>query len=493
MEKKNRFSILLERLMGTVNLKNATLAAELQYDVSYISKWINGKTLPSEKSVAQILHVISDYIVESATSAALKTLYIEYQVDVPEDLKQAIYDNLEAEYFYVKGLTKTIGADIAPETQNYAKLTLYQFLKKMSHPALRQVKSLNVIAAIDLLNMEHDVRLQIAQIDTASQILQRDFPEVHFSLLINFDIGEKDYIYDCIFIINMLTNYTHINFKIYNCIHSYDKIVFCAKDAYCITSMLLGGNLCYQVTISEDKKMCKTVYQRLATLCTREELMFRKCTMRNLLQGSDYISQMLSENLCWLLGHMTEHFLPEELHKELLEYLDISDAEREKMQNIHLLVGEVLKKSHVRILLYETALSQFAISGELDFYNNKILLDTRQREQCLSYIQNIIHEENAMELRIIHGHFVMDFQFNANPSLFLSNNLCYLRLDSKNIQNNVTLLNINIAKKMFRCFFEEIWSHSEEDVVISDWRKIESILKHMKQSVALLKKVDKEI
>ena len=110
-----------------------------------------------------------------------------------------------------------------------------------------------------------------------------------------------------------------------------------------------------------------------------------------------------------------------------------------------------------------------------------------------SYIQNIIHEENAMELRIIHGHFVMDFQFNANPSLFLSNNLCYLRLDSKNIQNNVTLLNINIAKKMCRCFFEEIWSHSEEDVVISDWRKIESILKHMKQSVALLKKVDKEI
>ena len=61
------------------------------------------------------------------------------------------------------------------------------------------------------------------------------------------------------------------------------------------------------------------------------------------------------------------------------------------MQNIHLLVEEVLKKSHVRILLYETALSQFAISGELDFYNNKILLDTRQREQCLSYILNIIH------------------------------------------------------------------------------------------------------
>ena len=493
MEKRNRFSLLLEQLMTTANLKNATLAAALQYDVSYISKWVNGKMLPAEKGASQILHAISDCVVNSLTEPALKSLYIEYQVDLVEDLKQAIYDKLDAEYSYVKGLTKTIGTDVAPETQNYGKLTLHQFLKKMSHPALRQVKSLNVIAAMDLLNMEHDVRLQIAQIDTASQVLHRDFPEVHFSLLVNFDIGENDYIYDCIFIINMLTNYTHIDFKIYNCIHSYEKILFCAKDAYCITSLLFGENQCYQVTISEDKKMCKTLYQKLGTFCVREELMFRKCTMRNLLNSSDYICQMLSENLCWLLGHMTEHLLPEELHKELLEYLDISDAEREKMQNVHLLVEEVIRESHVRILLYETALSQFCINGELDFYNNKIYLDTGQREQCLSYIQNLIHGENAMELKVIHGHFVMDFQFNANPSLFLSNSLCYLRLDSKNTLNNVTLLNINIAKKMFRCFFEKIWEKQDETVVISDRRKIENILKHMRQSVALLKKVDKEI
>ena len=50
MGKKNRFSYLLERLMLAADLKNYTLAMELQYDVSYISKWVSGKVLPAEKS-----------------------------------------------------------------------------------------------------------------------------------------------------------------------------------------------------------------------------------------------------------------------------------------------------------------------------------------------------------------------------------------------------------------------------------------------------------
>ena len=51
MEEKNRFSKLLNNLMTEAELKNNTLAQELQYDVSYISKWVSGRALPTEKSV----------------------------------------------------------------------------------------------------------------------------------------------------------------------------------------------------------------------------------------------------------------------------------------------------------------------------------------------------------------------------------------------------------------------------------------------------------
>ena len=59
MEEKNRFSSLLEQLMIIADVKNYTLASELQYDVSYISKWVSGRMLPAEKSSKKVLHGIS--------------------------------------------------------------------------------------------------------------------------------------------------------------------------------------------------------------------------------------------------------------------------------------------------------------------------------------------------------------------------------------------------------------------------------------------------
>ena len=49
MAEKNRFSKLLKHLMSVAEVKNYTLAQELQYDVSYISKWTSGQMIPSEK------------------------------------------------------------------------------------------------------------------------------------------------------------------------------------------------------------------------------------------------------------------------------------------------------------------------------------------------------------------------------------------------------------------------------------------------------------
>lgn len=89
MKDKNRFSILLEHLMATAELKNSILAKAVQYDDSYISKWISGKLLPTEKNHENTLQAISHCIVEALSEESTTQLLQEYQLQDIKNLETA--------------------------------------------------------------------------------------------------------------------------------------------------------------------------------------------------------------------------------------------------------------------------------------------------------------------------------------------------------------------------------------------------------------------
>lgn len=87
---KNRFSTLLEELISISGVKNSGLAKALQYDASYISKWVSGRLLPTEKTKKKILSGLSHEIVNQSTSEGLENLYANYQVSFPEELENTV-------------------------------------------------------------------------------------------------------------------------------------------------------------------------------------------------------------------------------------------------------------------------------------------------------------------------------------------------------------------------------------------------------------------
>ena len=191
MKEKNRFSVLLEHLTSMANLKNYVLAKAVQYDESYISKWISGKLLPTEKNHETILQNISQCIVDSLTDDNVRTFLDEYQVPDISDLQPAIYDHLESEYSYVKELQTTTGAEVATKISYYPELTLDQFIFKMKHPALRKVQSLNVYAMVDILNVDTNYQLLIAEFNSMHNDRGLVLPGVHFSLMIDLEFLDE--------------------------------------------------------------------------------------------------------------------------------------------------------------------------------------------------------------------------------------------------------------------------------------------------------------
>lgn len=228
---KNRFSTLLEELISISGVKNSGLAKALQYDASYISKWISGRLLPTEKTKKKILSGLSHEIVNQSTSEGLENLYANYQVSFPEELENVIYDNLEIEYDYVTDLQNTCGSLIAPDVSFFASLSPAQYITKMQHPVLRRVKMLDIMAEMDLLKLNHEYRLQIMQGDVHRKLLHT-YPDVHFSLVIDLSLNKIDDIYDSIFIMNMLSAMSQVDFYLYQNQQASGRMIFTVKNDF---------------------------------------------------------------------------------------------------------------------------------------------------------------------------------------------------------------------------------------------------------------------
>lgn len=462
MKDKNRFSNLLRRLMTVAKLKNYVLAREVQYDESYISKWVTGSLLPTEKTSVKIFRDISHCVVTSLDEEGREQLYSEYQVDSDRDLEDAIFDNLGAEFDYVMGLKETTGSEVASKTTFYPELTLAQFLKKMRHPVLRQVKSLDVIMATDILALDPHYQLALAELENSNNVnvSQRSYPGVRFSMLINLDPPGTKNIYNVQFIQNLLTNLSNVDFQLYASPQSQGKILFSVKDAYSISGMIMDENHCLSITVSEEPKNCNAIYDRLQSLCSQETLAIRRTTLQQMLRTNEYLQYTFSKNQRWILRQVTEHSIPDALFEELLaEYCrQHKELSPDILRHMHKLSTRVLESMPVRFLLSEDGMSDFAVSGQIDFFGTKMYLSPQQRLQCLEYAAEQVKKNPRIEARILRNHRVMNLHHIPMPTTFLSDAFCYMRIKRSGPDNNLSILHHAKLADMFRKYFDDLWS-----------------------------------
>lgn len=488
MKQKNRFSAILELLMQTAVLKNTTLAAALTYDVSYISKWLGGQ-LPSAKTEKTVMRGIAHCVVYQGAQEGVQTMMQDYRVNNREELEEAIYDNLMAEYTYARTVQKDADNGITPKTTFFPKLDMRHYIERMRHPVLRRVKSLHIMSMMDLLAMDREYRMQIVRIESGPPAKHWNYPDVHFSMVIDLSSVQQDYVYDTVFLLNMLSDMSCVDFQLYGARNAYGRAIFAVEDEFSISAMLTHNQKCMSVVVSEDEDNANIIYHAIQALCSRERLLVRPLNMVEMLVGNDYARSLIATNQRLLFGHITEHFLPQNLLEEIIQKLNGSLDARVgagQLRWIHSLSTRRFQEQPVRILFYESALSEFAVNGKLDFYNLSITLTPHQR---LAYIRNLrdmmIQNENV-ELRLIYGPLFSDFEYNANQCALLSDGVSYLRMESMlKEENSIYAVNNPDMHAIFDCFFEEVWNNCQ-DVVVSDRAMVLAYIDHIAQQTAMI-------
>ena len=466
---KNRFSILLEQLINMGEVKNSSLAAALRYDPSYISKWITGRILPAEKTKQKVLRGISQEIVRQSTQSGMETLSANYQITDCEELQAVIYDNLEAEYNYVMELQKTYGTLVAPKMSFFMTLSPAQYIVKMHHPVLRRVKQLNIAAEMDLMALKHEYRMQIIQGSMRREVY-RAYPDVHFSLLIHIQPEKMNVIEDTVFLMNVISDMSRVDFRLYKSSQAAGRMIFSVQDEFMISGMLVDDKRCMAVNVSTEASHCRSMFETLRESCTRDALLYRPSTIDESIVEHIYQRSMLAMNRNWYIGHLTEHFLPDELFEELLETLkksvhedEQSKIEEAQLRYLHALTRKVLAESPSRVIFCKESIAQLVIEKEVNFFGYPIRLSLAQVKTYLRYLQSLCKNgENPLEIKLLSGRLTTDYQYEMTQCIFLSDSNSYLISKTENRKNNLALFTHPDMTSIFDRFFQDIWNIQDE-------------------------------
>ena len=81
-----------------------------------------------------------------------------------------------------------------------------------------------------------------------------------------------------------------------------------------------------------------------------------------------------------------------------------------------------------------------------------------QRSRCISYVLQLCKQREKLEFRLISGRIVNDFQYVADPNMFLSGAASYLRLDNNCPINRIAMVNNSVMEDRLSEYFDQVWN-----------------------------------
>lgn len=486
------FGQLLEKLLYLSNQKKSCLAKEVGYDISYISKWINSKNLPSTKNINKIAKVISEFIVNSLDQSATEELIKYFEIDLGEETnKQAFlvkYIEQQLKKTYLNTTTSSsanildngYSQDGYNSVSHVNPMLKRKYIQKEMASYMEKGEQLNVIISLDMMNSNKEEKQSMASMkNTLYGFDKNENLKIHFLTSFMNKPNIKNDLFDSILILNMISSHPSLNLKIYNCDVPSNTGFFVIKNKISYLGVYKSDGRCMIANISKEKSIVNELYYSLEDIYRNQgNLITDRKISSEVIKENTYMEYIMGNQLRVLIGTMTEFFMPEDLFMEVAHKVFGDDEEViSELKKINIFLQNITYKSKLRVLMYESEIRKYISSGELHFFNIPVTLTFKQRERHIKYIEQILAESKDVEIRLIDGKFIDEYKIDAQTSLFLSRNLKIIKTHPEKDINQYAIVTDNEFKSMCHDLFEIIWDYKKEMVLDNKDEILEKISK----------------
>ena len=465
---EKEFGKLIEKLIYFSGQKKYSLATELGYDGSYISKWINSTMLPSAKNIKNIIKITSNFIVDSSSDSSLDDMINYFEIDLNNKsdkgskttiLKEVIEKKLDKSYSYSynkhnKKSHKYYDINNSIQRINPTLRKKYLDAEVLSH--IDEVGFSNITVICNLFSLSKDDKVHIAGIRRCEKQYD-DRDNLNMKFLISFDESIKDIVFDVMLFISMVTSKGRVNVELYSCEFSSNTLIAVVKNKYSHTA-IYNNTRCISSITSTDEDVVNQMYDTLEEMIsTQSRATFLNRTPKQFIINQDYMNYIMDQDISIVMGDLTELFMPSDLFLELGEdlFADNKDVLL-KLKRIDTILQNFTYKSDLNIFMYESAFRNYVTNGNIKFFNKVITLNIEQRKRHLQHMKKLLDEKENINIRFIENSLIDDIKSDENHSLYISRNMSFLVENYNGISGNYLIVKDKRLDKIFKSFFSEV-------------------------------------
>lgn len=426
-----KYHELLTKFISLSELKVKDIASELNYDNSYVSKWINGKNIPSLKSYCEINLKLS-YLFAPAIfmNDNAEKVYVLSEKKVPvtlSTLRYTIHGLLQDAYFKSAGDFNINGLQLKEREVFIGQDEILENLQRITSQVFANLtEPLHVITSSDyIFTLTFGNHMRYICYTT------RSIP-VKYTIIVN-TASIQNLLTSFTAFLNLTLQFGYYKLEVFftddkleshTTLFGDDAILFFELDINREPILMLASN--NKWLMDHNKKTLLPYYEKQrSVVCSTNDYDTEIYALKKLINPDNGLIMYLSSFSC--------HLLPEETLKKLFIKHNISEHQIEKFYKTRDLYFMLINSMKTKVILSEMQMFDVATNRNVDFCGKEIKLTRGEMSEYISSLKVISEENDSVEYYFDR---TMDKSINFGSlrvSFIASNELVYFVRDSSTV------------------------------------------------------------
>ena len=393
---KNSYGKILRKLLTFSDVKFLVLANYLGYDVSYISKWCNGKKLPTEKSIEGINNNISVYLAsEIFEQKKVSDFLRKFNVDKDEkEITNTILENI------INEILEKNYKDCFKKEKSESKIFLNReaikkdFINRLANILSDKDDKVEICICLDIISKDCEFIF--------SKILQYKAPNTKININVGIDLArieKKDFTYlQKIYLV--MNKFSELNINLYD-----------MKDIGHLNFIIIENKIGFLFSLDNSNRIrvmleIKDVdeLQRIFTIFknsqTKNSLVLSFMDTETILKNLYRTKFYLGNNFNFFLSMGFEFFLPPSVLKNILEFAKENGYKDEDIYLVKKLIiawDEAFEKASANFFVLKSSLMNYLQERKICVGNIEYIMSIEEIEEHYNYLKGIMQENKNIK------------------------------------------------------------------------------------------------